>query len=220
MSDDVEDLYDYVEVRALDAPTMFVVETNHRMAVLGGSQSADVVDRELLGDMKLRRRRGGGGLVLLQPGDVWVDWWIPAGDPRWSHDVHSSSMMVGDWWREALCPLVAGNVEVHDRNLEGDVDIRVICFAGRGPGEVFVNGRKAVGLTQWRVREGIFASTLLPSGDSLPLIGILKSVPDGLALMADHHRLDTLGISDPQILIDTLQRVSGEWQIRTLHLIP
>jgi hypothetical protein len=35
----------------------------------------------------------------------------------------------------------------------------LVCFAGRGPGEVFHGARKLVGLSQWRAREGALFSS-------------------------------------------------------------
>ena len=55
-----------------------------------------------------------------------------------------------------------------------------MCFAGRGPGEVFVDERKAVGVTQWRVREGVFVSTVLHAGPTTDVLRYPREVPDGL----------------------------------------
>jgi lipoate-protein ligase A len=215
---EVGELYDYSELRQLTEATMLVVDVDRPVVVLGGSQSSDVLAPGRLGGVALRRRRGGGGLVLLQPGDLWIDWWIPTDDPRWSHDVHVSSILVGSWWRDVLSPLVRGEAVVFRGSLEGEVEHRVACFAGRGPGEVFVNDRKAVGLTQWRVREGIFLSSVLHSKSSTGLIELLRHPPKGLAEALDHHLISTLGIEDLQSLIDALRTASGPWRFRRLSL--
>jgi lipoate-protein ligase A len=214
----IEDLYDYDELRRRVEATMFHVQVEQPTLVLGGSQSPDVLARERLGATPVRRRRGGGGLVLLQPDDLWVDWWIPADDPRWSHDVHVSSLRVGTWWRDVLVEHVAGEISVHQGSLEGDVAHRLVCFAGRGPGEVFVNGRKAVGLTQWRVREGIFISTVIHAHASIEVVDFLKSIPEGLVEVLDHHVLSALGIDDVVGLVDELRSTSGPWHLESLHL--
>jgi lipoate-protein ligase A len=187
----VDDLYDYRTLRQLEAATMFVVRADRATLVLGGSQSPDLLDPVKASEMPVRRRRGGGGLVLVRPEDLWVDWWIPHDDERWSHDVHVSSLRVGQWWGDALSPSVDG-VRVHAGSLEGDVAFRVVCFAGRGPGEVFVNGRKAVGVTQWRVREGVLISTVLHAEPTSDVLDFLHSVPDGLAEALDHAALSSL----------------------------
>jgi lipoate-protein ligase A len=212
----VADLYDYEALRHLEA-TMFVVELDRPTLVLGAHQSIDVLDRSRVGDRPVRRRRGGGGLVYLQPGDLWVDWWLPASDARWLSDVHASSILVGHWWSGVLARRVAGEVSVHAGSLEGDPAHRLVCFAGRGPGEVFVDGRKAVGLTQWRVREGIFVSTVVHSTPSNDVISLLSSAPEGLASALDHHVLAGLS-GDRDGLIDGLVQSSGPWQLRRRHL--
>ncbi len=218
MKDHIEDLYDYDVLRATLTPTMFVLHLAASTLVLGGSQSLGVLDLERLGETPLRRRRGGGGLVLLQPDDLWIDWWIPTGDARWSNDVRASSIIVGEWWAKALTNEVEGVISVHTGALEGEVANRAVCFAGKGPGEVFVDGRKAVGLTQWRVREGIFISTVLHASPSYGLLEYLKHVPDGIDQTLDHQTVSALGIDDPDALVVALAGVSGPWQIRHLFL--
>ncbi|HUV58090.1 MAG TPA: hypothetical protein VMV96_04725 [Acidimicrobiales bacterium] len=218
MNDEIVELYDYAALRKLSEATMSVVEVSRPVAVLGGSQLSEVLTTLDRDDVALRRRRGGGGLVLLQPGDLWIDFWIPASDARWSHDVHVSSMMAGAWWADALSSEVTGDVVVHRGSLEGSIEHRVVCFAGRGPGEVFVDDRKAVGVTQWRVREGIFLSTVVHSKPSLLLLDILLDRPDGLEEAINHHVITTLGIEDTDRLVDSLRARSGPWRHRHLFL--
>ena len=215
---EITELYDYEELRHLLEASMFVVRVERATIVLGGSQSLDVLDLASLGDTPLRRRRGGGGLVLLQPGDLWIDWWIPSGDARWSKDVHVSSINVGRWWHEVLRDRVAGVITVHEGPMVGDPAHRLVCFAGRGPGEVFVDDRKAMGVTQWRVREGVFVSSVLPARPSTDLLKYLAIVPSGLAAALDHHVLTTLFNDDPVDLIDGLRTISGPWRDRVLDL--
>ena len=50
----------------------------------------------------------------------------------------------------------------------------LVCFAGRGPGEVFLGARKVVGLTQWRAREGaLFSSCAYLRWDPAPLLELM-----------------------------------------------
>jgi lipoate-protein ligase A len=210
----VEDLYDYDELRALDVPTLFVALVNGPTLVLGGNQSSEIVDVASTSATVVRRRRGGGGLVLLRPDDLWIDWWIPHGDPRWSHDVRVSSIQVGSWWAEVLREHTRDDVRVHEGSLEGDPTFRVVCFAGRGPGEVFVSDRKAVGLTQWRVREGIFVSTVLHAGPTTDVLEYLRDVPAGLEGALDHHTLTSLSLGDRDLLVAHLAKTSGRFHVR------
>lgn len=197
---------------------MFVVRLDQPLLVLGGSQSVDVLDVASVGTLSIRRRRGGGGLVLLQPDDLWIDWWIPASDQRWSGDVRVSSLSAGRWWADALGGLVDGVISVHEGSLVGEPAHRVVCFAGRGPGEVFVNDRKAVGLTQWRVREGVFLSTVLARHRSEPIVDLLAAAPAGLTEALDHHDMASLGMDDPEAIVSRLETAGGSWHVRQLFL--
>ena len=98
---------------------------------------------------------------------------------------------------------------MHEGPLEGDDAHRVVCFAGRGPGEVFVNDRKAVGVTQWRVREGVFVSTVLHAEPTADVLDYLKFVPAGLADALDHHALSTLESVDAASTLAQLRAVSA-----------
>jgi lipoate---protein ligase len=218
VNSDVDELYDYGALRALTSPTMLVVRTAAPTLVLGGSQSLDVLDEGRRRDVALRRRRGGGGVVLLQPDDVWIDWWIPAHDERWSPDVHVMSERVGEWWRDALASRLDRTVHVHRGAMSGEHDWRVACFAGRGPGEVFVDDRKAVGVTQWRVREGVFVSTVLPAHPSRLLLDVLAKVPEGLDTAMLHHTLTTLDLDGDEVTEDLIAR-STPVAVRQLFLI-
>ena len=100
------------------------------------------------------RRRTGGGAVLVIPGNLlWIDVVVPAGDPLWDDDVGRSFLWLGDTWAAALSSLGvdAGTYRggfCHTRWC------RLVCFAGLGPGEVAVGDRKCVGLAQRRTRGG------------------------------------------------------------------
>lgn len=209
-----EDLYNYDELRHLEVATVFVARVDRATLVLGGNQTSDVVDRSLDPTVNLRRRRGGGGLVLLRPEDLWIDWWIPRGDPRWSHDVRVSSIQVGNWWATALRAHTPGAVLVHEGALEGEAQFRVVCFAGRGPGEVFVDARKTVGLTQWRVREGVFVSTVLHVGPTTDVLAYLREVPVGLDQALDHQTLASLTLGDRDRFLAEVLDASGHWDLR------
>jgi lipoate-protein ligase A len=145
--------------------------------VLGSTQPTELVDARLLHaeGVELARRRGGGGAVYLGPGEqLWVDVWIPRHDPLWVVDVSAAAEWIGAWWTAALAGIGQGGFEVHrGRSTPGPFG-DVVCFAGRGPGEVFQGGRKVVGLSQWRAREGaLFSSCAYLRWDPTPLSALL-----------------------------------------------
>jgi lipoate-protein ligase A len=122
--------------------------------VLGSTQRASVV-----GDVEVVRRRSGGGAVLLRPGEtLWVDVVVPAGDPLWSDDVGRSFWWLGEVWAS----VVGGSV--HRGPLVRSAWSDAVCFAGVGPGEVLLDGRKRVGMASRRTREGALFQCAVPFG--------------------------------------------------------
>jgi lipoate-protein ligase A len=160
-----------------------VREVAHPTLVLGSTQSADLVSPDALRErsVELVRRRGGGGAVYLEPGShIWVDAWIPREDVLWAHDVSVAAEWVGQWWIDALVGVgadagVIGGLSVHTGRSAPGPWGDLVCFAGRGPGEVFLDGRKIVGLSQWRCREGaLFSSCAYLEWDAEPLLDLLS----------------------------------------------
>jgi lipoate-protein ligase A len=150
--------------------------------VLGSTQAADVVvpvsGRRR--SVEVVRRRSGGGAVYLHPGEqVWIDAWVPRDDPLWEADVSKAADWVGAWWASALGALGLAGLEVHSgRAVPGELGA-LVCFAGRGPGEVFWSGRKIMGLAQWRSREGaLFSACTYRHWDPAPLLDLVEIEAD------------------------------------------
>lgn len=138
-------------------PTVWVLEVDTPALVLGSTQKADSVDLGRLAAeaIDLARRRSGGGAVLLEPeGSAWVDVLVPRDDPRWVDDIGRSFAWLGEAWVAALADLGVGDARVHAGALECGRFGKQVCFAGIGPGEVTVDGRKLIGLSQRRTRAG------------------------------------------------------------------
>ena len=132
--------------------------------------------------LEVVRRRSGGGAVLVTPEDpLWVDVDLPPGDPLWLDDVGRSFRWLGQAWAAAL-----GDGVVHEGPFEPGRWGRTVCFAGRGPGEVFVDGAKVVGLAQRRTRAGArFQCAVLRSWNPGPLIDVVVPVDDRAAARRD-----------------------------------
>lgn len=127
--------------------------------VLGSAQESSVVDHDAAAaaGVELARRASGGGAVLLVPDEVlWCDLVVPAGDPRADLDVVRAARWVGDAWVDALRALGvgAGALVRHEGGLVRSRWSDLVCFAGVGPGEVLLGGRKVVGISQRRSRHG------------------------------------------------------------------
>ena len=186
--DNPESLFDVERFRTEPRRLAVVREVLAPTLVLGSTQPPDVVAHPAVRarGVTLARRRGGGGAVYLAPGDpLWLDAWIPRHDPLWRRDVSVATGWVGQWWLDALAPWGLHGLEIHaGRAVPGELG-DLVCFAGRGPGEVFQRGRKVVGLSQWRAREGaLFSSCAYLHWDPRPLAELLEAdgaAADGLA---------------------------------------
>jgi lipoate---protein ligase len=128
--------------------------TDSPSLVLGSSQRHDSVDLDAADrqGIDVVRRRSGGGGVLLIPGEfVWLDLEIPATDELWSDDVGRATWWVGELWRSALTDWEPP-AHVHRGRLLRTRWSADVCFAGIGPGEVTVGDAKLVGISQRRTR--------------------------------------------------------------------
>ncbi|MFT3854862.1 MAG: hypothetical protein QM733_19315 [Ilumatobacteraceae bacterium] len=123
--------------------------------VLGSAQADDDADRRVADALGVDvvRRRSGGGAVLVVPGEmVWIDLIVTRDDPLWDDDVARAMHWVGEMWVAALGDLgVAG--AVHRGPMVRTAWSAQVCFAGTGPGEVLdAAGAKLVGISQRRTR--------------------------------------------------------------------
>ncbi len=170
------------------ARAVWVCDATGPALVLGSAQADEGVDRAACAaaGVDVVRRRSGGGAVLVVPGQVlWVDLVLPAGDPLWQDDVGRAFHWVGDVWAAALqdVGLTAG---VHRRGLVSTPWSRQVCFAGLGPGEVTVDGRKAVGISQRRTRTAArFQCAALARWDPTAIVHLLGLPPSATGELVD-----------------------------------
>ena len=145
-------------------PSVWIHHIDAPALVLGSTQDDEILNPRAVQEsgIEVCRRRSGGGLVSLEPtNDLWIDVLIPPSSRLWSDDVGKAFGWVGETWARALRETLTTQagaaptmVSVHDGPLLEREAGRLICFAGLGPGEVTVEGRKVVGLSQRRTRSG------------------------------------------------------------------
>src|ERR1700722_18479985 len=133
--------------------------------VLGSSQpepDLDPAESARTAVVVTRRSSGGGAVYVAPASQVWIDAWIPRGDPLWVEDVIDSSAWLGRAWLQALAEEGVGALAVHAGRLGKTNWGDVVCFASIGPGEGCANDMKLVGLAQRRTREGALFHTCCP----------------------------------------------------------
>ncbi len=128
--------------------------------VLGSTQSEELLDRDLCRarGVDVVKRHSGGGLVLVSARHtLWVDVIVPSSHPAWRVDVGRASEWMGEVWLDTLTRSSSGidgdSFTLHRGAYESTTWSKLVCFAGRGPGEIFDDrGRKVVGISQRRTR--------------------------------------------------------------------
>lgn len=197
------------EVHGRDLPDRVVrrvrvVEVGASALVLGSTQSSDDVDpvaADRLG-VDVVRRRSGGGAVLLDPGaSVWIDVEIGRDDDLWDDDVGRSAQWLGRVWVDALGAAGIGGAVVHVGPMVRTPVATVVCFAGLAPGEVTIDGAKVVGVSQRRTRAGARFQCSVPMEWDAARHGALLA--PGLARVgADAASIDVRTVDDPEALLD------------------
>lgn len=134
-----------------------VLEIDRSAIVLGSTQASEVVDSERAaarGFDVVRRRSGGGVVVLARSEHVWIDVTVPRGHRLWDEDVQRATWWLGDVWCAVLAAAKNDSGwSVHREKLVASAPERVVCFASVGPGEVLHNGHKVVGISQRRTKD-------------------------------------------------------------------
>ena len=189
------------DVLAEATRTVWVLEADRTALVLGSSQRDEIVDQHAVRQRGIGvvRRRSGGGAVLLVPGAVtWVDLVLPRRDPCWSDDVGHAFEWLGDAWARALAELGHAGVDVHRGTLRRTRWSDLVCFGGIGPGEVLVGGRKVVGISQRRTAAGArFQCAALHAWDPTALLDLLALAPEEREVAGAELAEVAAGIDDP-----------------------
>ena len=138
-------------------PVISLFTPDQSAIILGSTQERTLINEKacLVNNIEIVKRRSGGGIVFLtEDSTIWIDVEIPREHSLWLNDVGDSSLWLGEVFKKELSELCDVNLEVHRSGLIKTVWSPLICFAGRGPGEVFTqDGRKVVGISQRRSRD-------------------------------------------------------------------
>ncbi len=123
--------------------------------------------------------------MLLEPGRVlWVDVVVPTGDALWDADVAKAFHWLGHAWVDALAAFGLDGI-AHTGPLVRTPLSRQVCFAGLGPGEVTVDGRKVIGISQRRTRDhALFQCAALAAWEPTLLADLLGLDDDARADLA------------------------------------
>lgn len=116
--------------------------------------------------IRVIRRPTGGGAVLVGPGLLGLDVALPVDHGLLNGDIVGDYRWIAEVWKAALIGIgvdarVMSLIEAREAAsaLAGYDDARLACFARPSPFEVFVSGRKVVGLSQLRRRQGVLFSS-------------------------------------------------------------
>ncbi len=147
---------------ATNAPTAVVCRPAAAAVVLGSTQSEADFDLSTCAErgFEVVRRRSGGGAVVVKPrAQAWVDVYVPRQHPLFRDDVTVAFSFVGHCWAAAIKSVFQNSAMRPDVSIWGSRPepnrwSALFCFASLGAGEVLVDGRKAVGISQRRDRAG------------------------------------------------------------------
>lgn len=152
-----------LHMQEIDEPAAASIRVQHVTSpalVLGSHQDERIVDRSACrrAGVDVVRRRSGGGAVLLVPGSVsWLDVILPSAAPGWDDDVHRPMIWLGRHLRSVLLDRFAehgitARPLVHEGRFRPGGWSDRLCFDGLGAGEITLDGAKLVGISQRRTR--------------------------------------------------------------------
>ncbi len=188
-------------------PEIWVHEITRPALVLGSTQRGDgIADEEACrkASVDVVRRRSGGGAVLLVPGEVeWVDVILPAGAVGWADDVHRPMVWLGERLASAFTEAGVSGTQVHHGAMVSTEHSRLICFDGVGPGELTLDDAKLVGISQRRTRAAArLQCCWYTSHDPVALTELLVDAPPP-------GELNPVATVDPGVSIGVIAHLAG-----------
>ncbi|HTX01051.1 MAG TPA: hypothetical protein VMD59_19870, partial [Acidimicrobiales bacterium] len=184
--------------------------------VVGSSQRPETLAPQTLADHPgLVRRRSGGAAVLVSPrAQCWVDVFVPSGDELLHADVARSAWWLGEAWARALAALLGQqrSLGVHRGPSERTPWSAIACFAALGPGEVTIDGRKVVGISQRRNSGGAWLHSMaLLRFDATRLARLLCPEPAEAGQLAAElaARATTVDLAAAALEVALLEQLPG-----------
>ena len=179
-----------------------LMEADGPAIVLGSAQPESHLDLSVARRERIevaRRRSGGGAVLVTRDTVLWLDVILPSGDELWEADIGKAAWWVGDTWKAALGSLkLPGTVSVWKDGLQSTAWSSRVCFAGVGPGEVLMGGKKVVGVSQRRTRAGaLFQTAALLEWRPRDLVRLLALEPDARRRAEVELGTSAVGISRP-----------------------
>lgn len=167
--------------------------------VLGSGQRLSEIDGAAVSaaGATLHKRGSGGTAVLFVPGFLMQDIALTLDHPLFRTDVSESYAWLGGVWAEALEALGVPTTLVDVPTARADTQtldplVRRACFGGRSPYELLAGGRKLVGFSQIRRRQGaLFQVGLYTRWPGRELAALLR--------LPEHERTATAAALDGRV---------------------
>jgi lipoate-protein ligase A len=200
-----------------DGPVLAWSMVDAPALVLGRSADDQGIDRAACrsAGVQVLRRASGGGPVLWDRDLLALDVALPAGHRLAGRDVVLSYRWFGEALAAALRELgaPARTLSLDEARAAPSAEDRLaarVCFGGRSPFEVVVDGRKVVGLAQVRRRAGaLFQAGIALRLDPRALTRLLQPPPEGRAALeaAIAARAGGLaGMPTPDRVVESVER--------------
>jgi lipoate-protein ligase A len=158
--------------------------------VIGSAQGVPAPPGTGVAQVPVLRRRSGGAAVLVAPGaQCWLDVFLPPDDPLVDVDVARTAWWLGEVWAAALTGFLGhdAHLGVHRGPSERNKWSARACFGALGPGEVTLDGRKLVGISQRRASSGVWLHSMgLLCFDAARLAAMLCEDREEERELADH----------------------------------
>ena len=174
-------------------PTLYWNRTSEEAVVVGPSVRGSEIDPSF-DSVHLVRRQSGGGAVLLGPGVLGMDVFLPAGHSLLSGDVVKDYRWLGEVWQGMFRRLgietrliSVADAREQTRRASRTPEAKLACFGLYSPFEVAVGAKKIVGLSQVRRSSGVlFASAVHIHSRPSDLARVLKLSGSSRRRLASH----------------------------------